>query len=78
MHLVSKQSFLSFFGMDLSSVPGTGHIPVANFSSLTAVLLLDDTLWFQNLMFPTVAAIQKEMQRNANAFQAGLEPARQG
>lgn len=77
MSLVSKQSFLSLFGMDFSSVPGTGYIPVANRSSLTAVLLLENTLWFQNLMFPTVAAIQKMLQRTANSFQAGLEPARQ-
>jgi len=59
--------------MSLCSVPGTGHIPVANCSSLTAVLL-DSTLWFQNIMFPTAVAIPKELQRTANSFQAGLDP----
>lgn len=64
--------------MSLCSVPGTGHIPVANYSLLTVVLLLDSTLWFQNLMFPTVVAIQKELQRIPNSFQAGLHPTASG
>lgn len=60
--------------MGLHSVPGTGCIPVANCSSFTAGVLLDNTLLFQNLMFPTVVATEKELHKPANSFQAGLDP----
>lgn len=60
--------------MGLHGVPGTGCIPVANCSSFTAGVLLDNTLLFQNLMFPTMVATEKELQKAANSFQAGLDP----